>query len=217
MAVNNHKVAASDGTTANPAQVYGGTFIDGGTASASPAISNRLGLGLKRDTGGTGPTENVHGNRAKAGTWAYQAAGEYMVRRMATTINGTANDVLQSGGSNHPVRSIHVKSNQFGANLLTAHRAGYWRPSANKDGLGTPQRSNWSTAPTPANGNYGDPDTGALNATADDAARPTLAIPGEFVILISGQPQWKLATTSVSGDGTVSEVYMKYAPRNATS
>ena len=42
MAVSTHKVAASDGSTANPVQVQGGTFIDGGSASASPAISNRL-------------------------------------------------------------------------------------------------------------------------------------------------------------------------------
>lgn len=49
MAVSTHKVAASDGTTANPAQVQGGTFIDGGDTSASAAISNRLGMGLKRD------------------------------------------------------------------------------------------------------------------------------------------------------------------------
>jgi len=54
-----------------------------------------------------------------------------------------------------------------------------------------------------------------LSASADDAARPTLAIPGEFVILVTPQPQsW--TASSVSGDGTVSENLMKYAPRNAS-
>lgn len=207
MAVSTHKVAASDGTTANPAQVQGGTFIDGGDTSASAAISNRLGMGLKRDLSGNGPTENVHGVVAKAGTWAYQAAGEYIVRRMATTINGSADDVLQSGGSNHPRRSIHVRSDQIGAKLGTAHRAGYWRPTGVSG-----QRTNWSSSVATANGNYAD-STGALSATSDDAARPTLAIPGEFVILVTPQPQsW--TASSVSGDGTVTETMMKYAPRN---
>ena len=207
MAVSNHKKAASDGTTSDPEQVYGGTFIDGGDTSASAAISNRLGMGLKRDLSGTGPTENVHGVVAKYGTWAYQAAGEYMVRRMATTINGSADTVLQSGGSNHPRRSIHVRSDQIGAKLGTAHRAGYWRPTGISG-----QRNNWSVAPTTADANYAD-NTGSLSATSDDAARPTLAIPGEFVILVTPQPQsW--TASSVSGDGTVSETMMRYAPRN---
>jgi len=189
MAVNTHKVAASDGTTANPTQVQGGTFIDGGSASASAAITNRLGMGLKRDLSGNGPTENVHGVLAKAGTWAYQAAGEYMVRRMATTINGSADDVLQSGGSNHPRRSIHVRSNQIGAKLVTAHRAGYWRPTGVSG-----QRTNWSGTLEGANvasdGNYAD-NTGAFSATSDDAARVTpwnsSGIPAELVYLETGK------------------------------
>tara|TARA_R100000008_G_scaffold81616_2_gene65050 strand:+ start:2050 stop:2667 length:618 start_codon:yes stop_codon:yes gene_type:complete len=181
MAVNNHTMGV-DGSTSNPTQTQGGTFIDGGDTSASAAISNRLGLGLKRDTGGTGPTEDVHGNRAKHGTWAYQAAGEYMVRRMATTINGSANTVLQSGGSNHPRRSIHVRSDQIGAKLGTAHRAGYWRPTGVSG-----QRTNWSSDPDPANANYGNND-GSLSATADDAARVTpwkntSGVPAELVYL----------------------------------
>ena len=185
MAVSTHKVAASDGTTANPAQVQGGTFIDGGDTSASAAISNRLGMGLKRDLSGNGPTENVHGKVAKTGTWAYQAAGEYMVRRMATTINGSADDVLQSGGSNHPRRSIHVRSNQIGAKLVTAHRAGYWRPTGISG-----QRNNWSSSLSSANANYA-ANTGSLSATSDDAARVTpwnsSGIPAELVYLETGK------------------------------
>lgn len=184
MAVSTHKVAASDGTTANPTQVQGGTFIDGGSASASAAITNRLGMGLKRDLSGNGPTENVHGKVAKTGTWAYQAAGEYMVRRMATTINGSADDVLQSGGSNHPRRSIHVRSNQIGAALGTAHRAGNWRPTGISG-----QRTNWNSIGN-ANANYAD-NTGALSATSDDAARVTpwnsSGIPAELVYLETGK------------------------------
>jgi len=185
MAVSTHKVAASDGTTANPAQVQGGTFIDGGDTSASAAISNRLGMGLKRDLSGNGPTENVHGKVAKTGTWAYQAAGEYMVRRMATTINGSADDVLQSGGSNHPRRSIHVRSDQIGAKLGTAHRAGYWRPTGISG-----QRNNWSSSLSSANANYA-ANTGSLSATSDDAARVTpwnsSGIPAELVYLETGK------------------------------
>jgi len=191
MAVNTHKVAASDGTTANPAQVQGGTFIDGGDTSASAAISNRLGMGLKRDLSGNGPTENVHGVVAKAGTWAYQAAGEYMVRRMATTINGSADDVLQSGGSNHPRRSIHVRSDQIGAKLGTKWRANQF------SWIGTSgSRHNWvdasnaAEAPATANANYAD-NTGALSATSDDAARVTpwnsSGIPAELVYLETGK------------------------------
>ena len=180
MAVSNHKVAASDGTTANPPQVEGGTFIDGGSASASAAVSNRLGLGLARDTGGNGPTENVHGvmsRRHGDSSWDYQAAGSYVVRRMATTLNGTACDALKSGGSMTIRRSIHVRSDQIGAKLVTAHRAGQWRPT----GIAG-QRTNWSVAPTSAAANYA-ANTGSASATSDDAARPSRAVPGELVYL----------------------------------
>ena len=142
-------------------------------------------MGLKRDLSGNGPTENVHGKVAKTGTWAYQAAGEYMVRRMATTINGSADDVLQSGGSNHPRRSIHVRSDQIGAKLGTAHRAGYWRPTGISG-----QRNNWSSSLSSANANYA-ANTGSLSATSDDAARVTpwnsSGIPAELVYLETGK------------------------------
>jgi hypothetical protein len=225
MAVGNHKVDAATGLVANPAQVHGGTFIDGGSTSASAAISNRLSLGLERDTGGTGQTENVNAEKAlSGGTWDYQAAGEYMVRRMATTLNGSASSVLTSGGSNHPRRSIHVRSNQIGAHLGRATRAGLWRPTGISG-----QRSNWAAGSgtedgaafsvatvdgiagivSTANANYAG-SNGSLSATADDAARPTRAVPGEFVILAQ-HASW---SESVQGDGTVSENLMDYATRN---
>lgn len=218
MAVGNHKVDAATGLVANPAQVHGGTFIDGGSTSASAAISNRLSLGLERDTGGTGQTENVNAEKAlSGGTWDYQAAGEYMVRRMATTLNGSANSVLTSGGSNHPRRSIHVRSNQIGAKIGHAMRDGRWRPTGISG-----QRSNWHSAGSyvgtvdsivgvvgSANANYAG-SNGSLSATADSAARPTRAVPGEFVILAQ-HASW---SESVQGDGTVSENLMDYATRN---
>jgi len=186
-------VAASDGTTANPTQVHGGTFIDGGDTSASAAITNRLSMGLARDLSGTGQTENVNAEKAiSGGTWDYQAAGSYVVRRMATTINGSANTVLNSGASDFGRRSIHVRSDQLGAKIGHAMRDGRWRPTGISG-----QRSNWHSAGSyvgtvdsivgvvgSAAANYA-ANTGSLSATADDAARPTLAIPGEFVYLQS--------------------------------
>tara|TARA_R110000824_G_scaffold9415_4_gene42122 strand:+ start:21136 stop:21723 length:588 start_codon:yes stop_codon:yes gene_type:complete len=178
MTVSNHRVAASDGSTDNPAQVEGGTFIDGGSTSASGAISNRLSLGLTTIPG-NGPTENVHGVKSRSGgTWDYQVAGSYVVRRMATTINGTADDTLKSGGSMTIRRSIHVRSDQIGAKLVSAHRAGQWRPT----GMGSASRHNWTVKPTSAAANYA-ANTGSASATSDAAARPTRAIPGELVYL----------------------------------
>ena len=191
MAYWDHKVAASDGSTANPAQVQGGTFLDGGSTTASAAITNTLAPGLTGAAraalaGGTRPTENVNAIKPRAaGTWDYQVAGSYIVRRMATTINGTADTTLQSGGSDFRRHSIHVRSNQIGAKTGTAIRAGYWRPNGvGKYGLATAQRTNWSTAPAAASANYAN-NVGALSATSDDAARPTRAIPGELVYLQS--------------------------------
>ena len=226
MAVSNHKVAASDGSTANPAQVHGGTFIDGGDTSASAAISNRLALGLARDTSGTGQTENVNAEKvlqdgvngySGSSTWDYQAAGSYVVRRMATTINGSADTTLQSGASNFGRRSIHVRSDQIGSKIGHAIRDGRWRPT----GIAN-QRSNWHSAGSyvgtvdgvdgvlgSANANYAN-NSGSLDASADDAARPTRAVPGEFVILAQ-HASW---SESVQGDGTVSENLMDYAPRH---
>ena len=217
MAVSNHKVAASDGSTANPAQVHGGTFIDGGDTSASDAISNRLALGLARDTSGTGQTENVNAEKVRGGTWDYQAAGSYIIRRTSTTINGIADTTLLSGGSNAGRRSIHVRSGQIGAKIGHAMRDGRWRPTGISG-----QRSNWHSAGSyvgtvdgtvgvvgGAAANYA-AKTGSASATSDDAARPTRAVPGEFVILAQ-HSDW--TTESTQGDGTVSMNLMKYAPR----
>jgi hypothetical protein len=107
---------------------------------------------------------------------------------------------MVSGGSNHPRRSIHWRSHQFGAKLLTTHRNGDWRPlGIGKDHLGTPQRTNWATAPAAANENYA-LNTGALSATADDAARPSRDIPGELVYL--------------ENHVTWSDNYIDYKPRS---
>lgn len=191
MAVSTHKVAASDGSTANPVQVQGGTFIDGGSASASPAISNRLAPGLSgaakaAHAAGSGPKADVNAKKSRSGgDFAYQAEGKYVVRRMCDELNGLANDAINSGGSDTAARkSIHVRSDQIGAKRLTAYAAGNWRPTGISG-----QRTNWSTLNS-ANANYAN-NTGALSATADDAGRVTpwnsSGVPAELVYVETGK------------------------------
>jgi hypothetical protein len=102
-----------------------------------------------------------------AGTFAYQAAGVYIMRTVTTTISGTANTLLRSGGSYHSGRRpIHKRESVRTIRTATAIRANYWNEFS----------GSWDTDPTAAN----DMSLFETNG-ADEVAAPTQTKPGELV------------------------------------
>lgn len=135
----------------------------------------RRSVPIERPTG-VGHTFNTK-KAYTSGTFAYNQVG-WIVRQMATTINGVANTVLRiTGNEQHRTHNL-VSNKSKGAKLTTAHRAGYWRPTGISQ-----KRINWSTAPATANGNYVLP-TNNSSAASDQALYVTYrAIPGELVYM----------------------------------
>ena len=124
------------------------------------------------------------------GTFATMTAGAYVMRKVSTTLHSVSNTVLRSGGSDYHIRrSIHkVESALRHGGIATAMRAGYWDAV---NGV-------FTTAPTPANTSVGDVAGSTVsNGTADHAATPTRATPGELVYREGGKPS---ASTS-AGSG----------------
>lgn len=112
-----------------------------------------------------------------SGTFAFDQS-QFMIRTVATQINGQANTVLQINGqpTNRPHTLISNKSK--GAKTSTAHRAGYWR------GLGiSGQRTNWSVAPGSNNVNYVLPTNNSSNASDQGQFVTYRSIPGELAYM----------------------------------
>jgi len=112
-----------------------------------------------------------------AGTFAYDQS-QFMIRTVATQINGQANTVLQINGlpQNRPKTLISNKSK--GAKTSTAHRSGYWR------GVGISlQRTNWSSAVGSNNVNYVLPTNNASNADDQGQFVTYRSIPGELAYM----------------------------------
>lgn len=101
------------------------------------------------------------------GTCGYQAAGEYVILGDTISLNGGSNTAFCSPGirrsnqnkSLHPLAALRTRK------VCTALRAGYWN-----NYTGT-----WSTAPTTGN-DFSD-------MGSDDAAAPTVAVPGELTYM----------------------------------
>lgn len=111
------------------------------------------------------------------GTFAYDQV-QFMIRTVATQINGQSNTVLQVNGlpSNRPHTLISNKSK--GAKTSTAHRSGYWR------GLGiSGQRTNWSVAPQTNNVSYVLPTNNSSNANDQGQFVTYRSVPGELVYM----------------------------------
>lgn len=127
------------------------------------------------------------------GDFATMTAGRYVARRLngnSNFLRGIASTLLQSGASDYQIRrSIHKVETAFRHDgVATAMRAGFW-DSVN--GV-------FTTAPTATNTSVGDVSGATVtDGTADNAASPTRAIPGELVYREGGKPS--AATTSGSG------------------
>ena len=102
--------------------------------------------------------------RLATGTLGYLSAGNYVIRRVSSTLAGQANTVLRSGSSDFGQRrSIHKLEHMRTRKVATAIRAGYWDEHS-----GT-----FTTAPSVSDD--------ASTFGTDDAANPTLSVPGELV------------------------------------
>jgi len=123
------------------------------------------------------------------GDFATMTAGQYITRRISgMTLRGTASNILRSGGSDYAIRrSIHKVETAFRHDgVATAIRAGYWDEYS----------ATFTTAPTATNSSVGNvAGSTVTDGTADHAAQPTRAIPGELVYRQSGAQTAGTAST----------------------
>jgi hypothetical protein len=113
------------------------------------------------------------------GDFATMTAGIYLARRLSgVTIRGTASNLLRSGSSDYQIRrSIHKVEHGRTTKVAAAIRAGYWDIY---NGV-------FTTAPSDADDSIGDVAGSSItDGTADHAAQPTRAVPGELVFRQSG-------------------------------
>ena len=128
------------------------------------------------------------------GTFAVMTAGNYLARRLSgVTLRGTASTLLRSGASDYHIRrSIHKVEHGRTNKVAAAIRAGYWDMY---NGV-------FTTAPADADDSIGNvAGSTVTNGTADHAATPTRAVPGELVYRQSGvQTAGTAATDGVQLD-----------------
>lgn len=119
---------------------------------------------FETDKPGDGTGEGTLAYYSALGTFATMTAGAYVMRKVTTTLAGQSNTMLRSGASDFGVRrSIHKLEHLWTLRVATAIRAGFWHIYSGV----------FTTAPTNADD--------ASTMGTDDAANPTLAIPGELV------------------------------------
>lgn len=130
------------------------------------------------------------------GTVTNRVAGQevrnFLARRLSSaTLQGASSTLLRSGASDYGIRrSIHKVEGGLGrtTKTATAIRAGNWNEYSGV----------WTTKPTVANDSIGDVSGSTVtDGTADHAATPTRAIPGELVYREGGKQ--KVGTSSGSG------------------
>lgn len=145
-----------------------GTIRNGGTISASTKW-NSIRVGDTKNTlGGTGPrlgTASLSTVRS-TGTFAVMAKNKYIIMKVTTTLAGLSNTTLQSGAADKGNRR---KVNKV-ESMRTTFLSGLSWASGHNEPVYTATNSTRNTA-------YGQ----------DDAATPTLAVPGEFTYLPGGK------------------------------
>ena len=177
----------------------GGTIL--GNTSTGTAITKALAL---KDSATDFPRSPIPVNKANglignhkpltAGTFAYEAEGNYTIAASSTTISGVASTkVLITSAS--PREAIHRFMHSFGAKTVTAFRAGRFSwTSTKRTGAALAARINWlniasggmdtASAPAALNENMWDPSAGSVSANSDVAANPTRAVPGSLVMKV---------------------------------
>lgn len=205
---NNHLRNTSGG--AFVAQAQGGTIL--GNTATGDVITRAS--SLKDNAADFGkspvPSEGANGLIANqkvlsGGTFAYESAGNYVIRTISTTLSGVAStNMLIPGSDSNTRRSIHQFEHAFGAKTLTKFRAGQYTLTGTKaNGSSNLSRLIWlnaggtaAQAPVALNENMHDiADGDEADRAADSAANPSRAIPGELVMKVD------FVTTSVSSGG----------------
>lgn len=115
-----------------------------------------------------------------SGTFAYDQV-DFMIRGVASTINGTANTSIRIVGNEEWKVKNHVSNKAKGAKTSTAYRAGYFRHIGISG-----QRTNWSTAPTTGNVAYVLPTNNASPAVDQAQFVTYRAVPGELTYMYGG-------------------------------
>ena len=183
MAVPASKASFLKNTTGGSfvAAKQGGTIL-GNTTTSVDRISKALPLKdnatvFKDGTLPKAKNNGLVGNRKAltSGTFAYKQS-DFIVRGMATRINGTANTSLRIVGNEQNRVRRNISSKSLGAKTSTAWRSGYFRM------LGiSGQRSNWSTPPATNIATYSD---GVGGSASDTALYVTYkSVPGELVYM----------------------------------
>lgn len=113
-----------------------------------------------------------------AGTFAYTQS-DFIVRTMATTINGVANSALKINGNEQFLTRRDIANKTKGAQTSTAWRAGYFRYLKIAG-----QRTPWSVAPSTNNVNLVTPTGSGVTVAADQAIFNTYKnVPGELTYM----------------------------------
>ena len=181
----------------------GGTVL--GNTSTGTAITKALAL---KDNAtifnkGTLPKHAANGlignhKPLTAGTFAYEAAGKYVIAASSDTLSGVSKTNILITGQGTDNNAIHQFIKSYGAKTLTAFRANRFSWTNTKSygtaGASLASRINWvaatsgggntATAPDALNEDPWNPVAGATAQRSDSAANPTRAIPGELVMKV---------------------------------
>ena len=207
-ATSNYLINTSGGTFI--ATTEGGTIL-GNTTTSTDRISKALALkdnatdfkdGTKPKVLADGLSSNQ--KALSAGTFAYEAAGKYVIAASSDTLSGVSKTNILITGQGGQMDAIHQFIHDFGADTTSLMRknrfarAGYFN-----NGNKVNSRYLWLNAagtavakPSTLTGNdMVNPVGGSTARKSDSAANPTRAIPGELVMKVD------FVTTSVASGG----------------
>jgi hypothetical protein len=199
---NSHLVNAVGGSYGG--QTQGGTVL-GNTSTTSGVITKAFPLidtavGEPLSTGPKAIANGIVANQkiVSGGAFAYEAAGQYVIRTVSNSIAGVASTAVLIPGSDTQRRPIAQFEHDYGAKLLTlwrGNRFSWLGIKADGSKLGT--RYNWTAAitsgggnvvaaslPTLSTTNMVNPVGGGSGYRTDSAANPTRTIPGELVMKV---------------------------------
>lgn len=199
---NSHLVNTVGGSYGG--QTQGGTVL-GNTSTTSGVITKAFPLkdtaiGEQATPGPKALTDGLNSNQKilSGGTFAYEAAGNYVIRTVSSSISGVASTAVLIPASDTQRKPIAQFEHDFGAKLLTMWRGNRFSWLGIKsDGAKLGTRYNWTAAitsgggqvasssiPTLSTQNMNSPQTGSTAVHSDVAANPTRAIPGKLVFKV---------------------------------
>lgn len=132
-----------------------------------------------------------------AGTFAYSAAGNYVIAASSATLSGVANTNILITGQGGALNAVHRFRHSFGMKSVTAFRYGRFSwTHTTRAGASMASRINWlnvasggmdsASMPAALNENMWNQAGSAVAANPDHAAPPniTRALPGELVMKV---------------------------------